>query len=190
MESPARPAGLRADSARVRARMLAEARRLLDSGDTDLPMNVLAKAAGVGVGTVYRHFPSNQALLEALAEPGYAALVAMARAAADDPDPAAGMTDLLRAALHAQLTDASLAAVLSTPGATCRSTRDLGQELGEAARRVLDRARAAGVVRPDVTPDDVRRLTCGIRHAVRSGGNLDDVDRYLEILVDGLRPRP
>jgi AcrR family transcriptional regulator len=183
-------AGLRADSARVRARMLAEARRLLEAGDTDLPMNTLAKAAGVGVGTVYRHFPSHRALLEALAEPGYAALVAAARAAADDPDPAAGLADLLRAALRAQLTDPSLAAVLSTPEATCRSTVDLGQELGELARQVLDRARAAGAVRPDVTPDDVRRLTCGVQHAVRSGEDLTAVDRYLEILVDGLRARP
>ena len=60
-------ASLRADSARVRARMLAAARERLAAGDLELPMNAIAKAAGVGVGTMYRHFPTRQALLESLA---------------------------------------------------------------------------------------------------------------------------
>jgi hypothetical protein len=55
--------------------------------------------------------------------------------------------------------------------------------------RMLDRARAAGLIRPDVVPDDIRRLTCGLRHAIRSGDEDGaTIDRYLEILLRGLRP--
>ena len=182
-------AALRADSARVRARMLAAARQMLASGDTELPMNAIAKAAGVGVGTMYRHFPSRQVLLESLAAESYQLLVSEAEAAAGNPDVTAGLTRLLRAALRCQLTDPSLAAVLSTPSSACAETVQLSRDLGAASLRMLDRARAAGVVRPEVTADDLRRLTCGVQHAVRSGD--DDgtaADRYLDIMVRGLRP--
>jgi AcrR family transcriptional regulator len=182
-------AQLRADSARVRAQMLAAARAMLAAGDEELPMNAVAKAAGVGVGTMYRHFPSRQVLLESLAAESYAALVAEARAAAGQPDVGAGLAALLRAALVCQLTDPSLASVLAAPTYACAETTELSRELGAAAMHLLDRARAAGVVRPDVTADDLRRLMCGVQHAVRSGD--DDgstAGRYLDILVRGLRP--
>jgi hypothetical protein len=74
------------------------------------------------------------------------------------------------------------------PGAA-GGTRQLGGELGEAATRMLERARAAAVVRPEVTADDLRRLMCGVQHAVNSGD--DDgttAGRYLDILVRGLKP--
>jgi len=181
---------LRADSARVRARMLAAAREMLAAGDQDLPMNAIAKAAGVGVGTMYRHFPSRQALLESLAAESYAALVARARTAAEQEDVGAGLAALLRAALESQLSDPSLASVLSAPAHACAETTELGRELGAAALRLLDRARAAGVVRADVSADDLRRLMCGVQHAVRSGGADDPTaaGRYLDIMVRGLRP--
>jgi AcrR family transcriptional regulator len=178
---------LRADSARVRARMLATARERVDAGDLELPMNAIAKAAGVGVGTVYRHFPSRQALLESLAAQSLQSLVGDAVEAAGNSDVAAGLANLLRAALHCQLTDPALAAVLAASDAACLETMDLSRELGGAIGRLLDRARAAGVIRPDVTADDIRRLMCGVQHAVRIGAT-DDADRYLEILLRGLRP--
>jgi AcrR family transcriptional regulator len=180
---------LRADSARVRARMLAAARARIAAGDLDLPLNAIAKDAGVGVGTVYRHFTGRQALLESLAADSYRELIAEATAAADDPDIAGGLRNLLRAALRCQLADPALAAVLSSPECHCVETLTLGHELGKLSMRVLERARVAGVVRADVVPDDVRRLTYGLQHAVRGGD--DDgtaIDRYLEIVLRGLRP--
>src|SRR5690349_17482445 len=125
-------AQLRADSARVRAQMLAAAREMLAGGE-ELPMNAVAKAAGVGVGTMYRHFPSRQVLLESLAAESYAALVAEAQRAAAQPDAGAGLSALLRAALTCQLTDPSLAGVLASPTYECMETTELSRELGAAA---------------------------------------------------------
>ncbi len=153
-------------------------------------MNALAKAAGVGVGTAYRHFPTRQVLLEALAAESFAALVADARAGAADPAPAAGLHRLLRAGLTLLHDDPALAAVLSTPGHACPETAALGADLFTALDDLLDRARAAGQVRPEVTADDLRRLVCGIQHAARIGED-DGTDRYLDILLAGLRtPTP
>ncbi len=177
----------RADSARVHEKMLAVARELVAGGDLEPPMNALARAAGVGVGTVYRHFPSHQALLESLAARSLLTLVDDAEAAAADPDVAAGLTRLLGAALRLQLADPSLAAVLATPEAICIATVEMHRQLGSAVTRLLDRARQSGVIRADITADDIRRLTCGVQHAVRLGP-ADDADRYLHILVQGLRP--
>jgi len=178
---------LRADSARVRGRMLAAARARMIDGDLELPMNAIAKAAGVGVGTVYRHFPSRQALLESLAAQSLQSLVGEAVAAAANPDVAAGLAGLLRAALRCQLTDPALAEVLAATDAACLETLDLSRELGRAIGTLLDRARAAAVIRPDLTADDIRRLMSGVQHAVRIGSPTD-ADRYLEILLSGLRP--
>jgi AcrR family transcriptional regulator len=166
--------------------MLDAARDRLSDGDLELPMNAIAKAAGVGVGTVYRHFANRQVLLESLAAQSFEALVADAQAAAADPDVAAGLARLLRAGLRILLTDPSLAAVLSGPRPVCADTVELSGDLLASLRTLLDRARAEGVIRPDVTADDVRRLMCGVQHAVQIG-NDDTADRYLEILLRGLR---
>ncbi|MFI5916424.1 TetR/AcrR family transcriptional regulator [Dactylosporangium sp. NPDC051541] len=180
---------LRADSARVRAQMLAAARARIGEGDLDLPMNAIAKAAGVGVGTAYRHFPTRQALLEALAVQSLAALVADAVAGAADPDPAVGFTALLRNGLRLLRDDPTLAAVLSSTEPPClATTTDLNAQLGGAVQTILERARAEGVIRPDVTADDIRRLICGVQHAVAAGQGDDAADRYLDILLAGLRP--
>src|SRR4029079_8290554 len=98
---------MRADCDQVRALMPDAARERLRAGDLELPMNAIAKAAGVGVGTVYRHFPNRQVLLEALAAQSFESLVADAQAAAADPDVAAGLARLMRAGLKILLTDPS-----------------------------------------------------------------------------------
>jgi AcrR family transcriptional regulator len=181
------PEGLRADSARVRARMLAVARDRLAAGDLDLPMNAVAKAAGVGVGTVYRHFATRQALIESLAAESLETLVADTQAAAREPDPGAGVSALLQAGLRIQLSDPALAEVLATADTVGDKTQDLRRELAAAIDTLLHRARIEGTIRPDLTADDLRRLLCGLQHAVRIGP-IDDADRYLDMLLNGLRP--
>jgi len=192
------PAPLRADAARNRERVLAVARAAVEAGDASLALNEVARRAGVGVGTVYRHFPTRQALLEAVAAEPLDQLLAGMRAAEAEPDPLAALTLLVRAAVVVETGHAGFAEVLTAPCAADAATAATKAELIAAGERVLVRARASGVVRPDLDAGDVQRLVCGMGYAARIGGDSADgagaadraarADRYTEVLIAGMRP--
>ncbi len=184
---------LRADAVRNRTRVLEVARELLETGDDTLPLNKVAKLAGIGVGTVYRHFPNRQVLLESLALGSFEKLLFEAQAAADEEDPTVGLERLLRAALTYQLGDAGLAAVSRSSENACAETSELKRATAAATNRLLENAREAEVIRPDIDADDLRRLLCGFEVAVRLGvgdpaKNQAEIERYTAILLSGLRP--
>ncbi len=182
---PGASAPLRADAARNRERVLAVARDAVASGDLTLPLNTLARRAGVGTGTVYRHFPTRAHLAAALAEPGLAGLRDAARRAAAG-DPADALARFLRDGLAALARDRVLAEVLGAGGPSQGPAAD---ELLTALRRLLVGARGAGTVRRDVTVDDVLRLLRGVDHAARTGApDPGRGERYLGLLLVGLRP--
>jgi AcrR family transcriptional regulator len=182
-------AATRADAARNRTRILDAARGMLAAGDLAPSMNELAKRAGVGVGTVYRHFPDHQVLLEGLAEDAFSRLVADARAAALEEDPAVGFSKLMHAALRMLLKDPGLATVLSrSERPACAQTVDLSAELKRAMNDLLPRARAAGAIGDDVGPEDLRRLLIGVHAAAAAGGGRKAAAaRYLDVVLAGLR---
>ncbi|WP_236654827.1 TetR/AcrR family transcriptional regulator [Streptacidiphilus anmyonensis] len=186
---PERGTAMRADAARNRARVLQIAREQLAAGDSSLQLNAIARLAGVGVGTVYRHFPTRHALVEALSVERFAQLVDEARAAAEEPDPLAGLHRLLRYALARSLDDPEFAAVLESSRDAEAQTSALKAELDQAVAGLLGRARETGAIRGDVEADDVRRLLCGIEHAVRAGDSDPlRIEVYLSVLLEGLRP--
>lgn len=154
-------------------------------------MNDVARDAGVGIGTVYRHFPTVRSLIEALSLASLARLQDAAAAASQDPDPQRALEHFLGKALDLQLEDAGLESVLTdlertdpvvhTECAAARSTIFAGYAA------VLVRAQHAGVVRDDLSAAQLQVLVCGIEHAVRLG---DPADRtvLLDILLAGIRP--
>ncbi|MER6528612.1 TetR/AcrR family transcriptional regulator [Streptomyces sp. NPDC001508] len=177
----------RADAVRNRARILRIAREQLAAGDRSLQLNAIARLAGVGVGTVYRHFPNRHALVEALSEERFRELIAEAQAAVAAEDPLAGLRRLLRFALDRMLDDPDFAAVLESAGDVRSQASGMGAELDQAVTGLLDRARLTGAIRNDVDAEDVRRLLCGVQHAVRSGGGAHR-DLYLGVPLESLRP--
>ncbi|GAA0968273.1 TetR/AcrR family transcriptional regulator [Acrocarpospora macrocephala] len=184
-----RVTALRADAARNRARVLQVAREQLAAGDDSLQLNTIARLAGVGVGTVYRHFPNRHALLEALSAERFQQLVSEAQVAAADENALTGLHRLLRFALARALDDAGFAAVLESASDADARTSAMKAELDRAVADLLDRARHAGAIRHGIEADDVRRLLCGVEHAVRSGdGNPKYAELYLDVLLEGLRP--
>ncbi|PTL74948.1 TetR/AcrR family transcriptional regulator [Vitiosangium sp. GDMCC 1.1324] len=191
-EESTQEGALRADAARNRERVLAVARELLAGGDASLQMNQIARAAGVGVGTVYRHFPTRQDLLEELVNEHVQALLEHARVAETSGEPGPGLRRFLGAALELLLADVGLAEVLNAPRDANTRTARLKAELYAATTRLLEQARGAGSVRAGIGVDDLQRLMCGIEHAVRiAGGDRRELaERYLNILLDGLRPPP
>lgn len=178
-------AQIRADAARSRARIL-DVARTHDAGT--LRLNEVARDAGVGVGTVYRHFPTVHALIEALSAETLERMSTIARTAAQHSDPGQALTDFLGAALALQLQDGGLQAVLLSSDDEDEAVRARKIEIFAAFDGVLRRARDAGLVRADLTISQIEHLICGVEHAVRIGAP-EDRELFLDILLRGIRPR-
>lgn len=178
--------GLRADAVRNRDALLAAARHCLACGDDTLAMNALAKDAGVGVGTAYRHFPNRQVLLEALAVDSFDKLIVIAREIAEDPDTVHALEQLIGSAIELQLDDPGLAAVLASETPTCPDTKELFGELGQLISQVLARGVHEGVISAALDAADIKHLICGTTFAVRTAGR-DSLNTYVQVLVKGLR---
>lgn len=172
----------RADAVRSRERILAVAR---EHGDT-VRFNELARHAGVGVGTVYRHFPNAHALQEALARSTLERMLELADEAATRPDTEA-LHAMLSAALDLQLRDGGLQAVLLSAQDEAPEVTALKRAIFSRFEAMLARARESGVVRPDLDIEQLEHLVCGIEHAVRLGSTAD-APLYLDVLLTGLRP--
>ena len=183
-------APLRKDAARNWERIVAVARDLLDEG-TPLQLNDVAHRAGVGVGTVYRHFPTAEALLETLATRSLETLAAHGEQALADDDPWRALSGFLARTIEAQVTDASLSTVTAAPTDALPRTTELKLTLWSVGGRLLDRARDAGVVRADLTSGDLVPLMCGIAYAANVHSSVpavrtDAAHRYLTALLEGL----
>ena len=164
------------------------ARQRIADGNTELPLNALAREAGVGVGTVYRHFPTPQALLEAASLDSFAVLVERTRAAVAEPDPAVGLRSLILFALERQLHDPAFACVLASSGLGTELAT-LGAELGRLVENLLARAHRSKTLRTDVDAPTLQRLVCGLHHAVVAGQRTPgDLDLFVDVVMLGLRP--
>jgi len=172
--------GLRSDAARNRERILATARAVVARGDA-LALNALAKAAGVGVATVYRHFATVDELEESLAWERFDHLAAVLR-------DSSGVEPALTALFGLMVEDELFQKVNArTPSALPR-TAELRRALTDQLQQVMHRAR--GDLRPDVDADGAVLLVCGVASAVRSAGlSAGDAQArvLLRVVLDGLR---
>lgn len=194
MSSPAVGSGARnrprrADAVRNRELVLRVARQRLLAGDSELSLNALAPACGLGVGTVYRHFPTRELLIEALAAESVERMLRAVDQVVSASDPAHGLEELLRVALRAQLDDPALAAVMEMPNLARPEAHSLSRRLWQAGNEAIEGARVHGLLRADVSSDDLRRLLSGLVRALRAGDVDEHVtERYLMVLLQGLRP--
>ncbi|MBZ6107741.1 MULTISPECIES: TetR/AcrR family transcriptional regulator [Streptomyces] len=178
---------MRSDAARNRQRIFDEARGAVIGGEIALTLNELARRAGVGVGTVYRVFPTQRAMLESVLEEAVRELVDAAAAAGGHPDPAKALVDFLRTALLTALAQPGLTDVLITGSDETDSLHRAKGELVEVTSHLLARIRPA----PALTGENLLKLLCGLIHAVsehpaeRQG---DAIDNYLDILRAGIAP--
>jgi AcrR family transcriptional regulator len=183
---------LRADARRNREKILAAAAAAFGQSGLESQVEDIARRAGVGVGTVYRHFPTKDALVMALTEAHFDRLADTVESAlAEGGDPwDVFATAIWRAAEPAAADVAWCEIIASHPSAISGGLR--GQErLARATGTLIERAQAAGQMRADATGRDVRAIMCGLGHvatAQRAGAPLD-WRRYLEIALDGLRAR-
>jgi AcrR family transcriptional regulator len=169
-----------------RERIIGVARSLVDDG-VPLQLNDVANRARVGVATVYRHFPTTTALLEAVAAPCLEALIGYGEQALEAADPGNALSEFLCHVVEAQVSDASLSPVNAAPVDELPYTTELKTRLRAVGSALLDRAREAGAVRTDLTDDDLIPLMCGIAYAAVAHPGPPAARRYLEMLLTGLR---
>ena len=180
---------LRADARRNRERVLEAARACFAHRGLDAQMDDIARAAKVGVGTVYRHFPTKEALVEAIAADHFDRLAASAREALENPDPWEGFSTFLRNSGQVQAGDRALAEVMAAEPEVMCDAANRRPDLHDALARLVHRAQDAGALRGDLVPADVPMLICGVGRATLAGskGPTMSPGRYLEIVLDGLR---
>jgi AcrR family transcriptional regulator len=182
------PAGMRADARRNYDRLLAAAgEAFAERGADDVSLEEIARRAGVGIGTLYRHFPTRQALLEAVYRDQVEALGARAAGLLQADSPAAALAEWVAALVtfgkaKRSLTTALLE-VLDKDSELLSSSRDV---LRGATDALVERAQRAGAVRADVRGADVLRLAHGVSMAADMGQDPGQADRMLALVLDGL----
>ena len=181
---------LRADARRNRAAVLASARSVFSEQGVDAPIEELARRAGVGVGTVFRHFPTKDALLQAMVVDTWDQLALDAEAAlASTGDPWDAFCSLFWTVAERLTADRALSESLASRTAAPQDACGGRLALQRAATELVLRAQASGQMRPDLVVDDVPMLACGIGSslACRRDGEPDAWRRHVRIVLDGLR---
>jgi AcrR family transcriptional regulator len=181
---PQRPK--RADARRNYEALVAAARAAFAEDGADASLEDVARRAQVGIGTLYRHFPTRQHLLEAV----YVDEVeAMCRSAADleDLPPWDALADWLHQFVRYAATKRALFEGMAAADRDAEVFRASREAITTAGETLLQRAQAAGAVRPDTSFGDVGRMVGGIA-AVPAGP--EQIERILDVALDGLRYRP
>jgi AcrR family transcriptional regulator len=150
----------------------------------DAQMEEIARHAGVGVGTVYRHFPTKDDLVEALAGARFERLAELAHEALEREEPWGAFGDFMRSAARIQTEDLALSEVLtSRPETIERAAEAVG--ILDLTAKIMARAQESGALRADAEPTDVPMMMCALAGTCRNPKM--DPERYMAIVIDGLR---
>lgn len=180
----------RADARRNRARILEAAERILSERGPTAPTEEIAKAAGVGIGTLFRHFPTKEELLRGVFVARLRKLAEDARRLAGSGDPGTALTALMRQSVEQAEVKNALAGMLTEAGVDVHeATDEVRADLLAALGMLLTGAQRSGAVREDLRVQDVIGLLAGASRAVEYAGSDPAArDRILTVILDGLRP--
>jgi AcrR family transcriptional regulator len=182
------PAKMRADARRSHEKLLDAATAAFADHGADAPLDDIARRAGVGIGTLYRHFPTRLDLQAAV----YRNQVQTVCAAADDlietVTPEQAFAGWIRALAGYLVTKRGLSgSLIAGLGRDSELISGCWMAMRDAAERLLVHAQRAGALRSDITPHDVLRMVHGIVIATEHAP--EDTDRLLSLMFDGMRPR-
>jgi AcrR family transcriptional regulator len=179
---------VRRDARRNREKLIAAAQAAFAAAEGPVALEAVARRAGVGIGTLYRHFPTREDLVDAV----YASELDAAT------EGASALLDLHPAdiALRAWMgryaafvaTKRGMMDVLRTAVASGRIEAPSRERVAATVATILEQGAAAGTLRADINPEDVLTLLVGVFAAIRDGAPRERVDHLLDLLVDALRP--
>ena len=182
------PRPLRADARRNRERVVTAAGIVFAEHGRDAQMDDVAKRAGVGVGTVYRHFPTKEALIEALAIDRFEKILATGKEALLNPDPWAAFQGAIWAGAQLTASDRSFTEIVGELSGPMPLPEALEREMRETYTELMQRAQAVGALRADLVMDDIPMFMCGIGLGARKTHPCPDAwKRHISIVIDGLR---
>jgi len=183
---------MRADARRNRQRLLDAALQVYaERGADDASLDEIARRAGVGIGTLYRHFPTRQALLEAVYRDQVEELCAVARELPGEAPPEQALERWLRALMAFATTKKNLSSSLMSGPNKSEVATSCSAMVREAATKLLAEAQQTGQVRADVDAVDLLHMS----HALAIAADLpyshpDQGERLMSVLLAGLRPQP
>ena len=181
----------RADAVRNRERVLEAAKAVFSAGGAEASLEAVARAAGVGIGTLYRHFPTREALFEAVYRREVQQLADLAEQLKQEARPVDALRRWLRSNVKFVATKKGMSAALAL--AAYKNSELFSYSFDRLTRAVsalLDRAIAAGEIRDDISPEDVLRALVGMCYMHDQPGWQASVLRLVDVFVDGLRIRP
>jgi AcrR family transcriptional regulator len=181
---------LRSDARRNRQRVLDAAEAAFASEGITVPIDEIARRAGVGAGTVYRHFPTKEGLVQAIRLGRLERMTANARSLAGAQDPGAAFFGFLAAMVEEGIAKRDLVDALTTGGFDLNraATTPVGQEFRQAVADLMARAQHEGAVRRDVGVAELMVLLRAISLAARNAGEPSLARRLVGVISDGLRP--
>jgi AcrR family transcriptional regulator len=181
---------MRADAQRNVERLVEAARAAFATLGPNAPLDDIARAAGVGSGTLYRHFPNRVTLMEAVYRANVERLCAEGERLAATEPPAVALLDWLRGFVTVISEKRGLAAALTAEGVTSELFGQCHAMINATGRDLLAQAKAAGAVRDDVPLDDVLKMAKAFALAGETSPEGSVLaERLLVLAMDGLRPR-
>jgi AcrR family transcriptional regulator len=180
---------LRADAERNRRRILTAAREVFARRGLDAGLDEIARHAGVGTGTVYRRFPDKSLLIEALFEDRLDQMLAFVEGAVACPDPWEGLVSILEQVTQMQIEDRGLKDVIFSEVGGKETFRERRERFLPLVEQVVERAKAAGALRPDIGLTDIGAAQIMLTKVAEfTGATRPEVwRRYLQIMLDGFR---
>jgi AcrR family transcriptional regulator len=178
---------LRADARRNRERIICSGRELFARQGPQAQMDDIAAHAGVGIGTVYRHFPTKEALLTAMVRDRFQEFAEIATLAEDIADPLEALATIMRRS--AEVVEGDMGFQLAMMGSNELEWEGIDEQkaaLAEIVTRIIRRAVAAGVVRDDFGFDDFAMVMCGLTATMYYKPGSANWRRHLELVLDGI----
>jgi AcrR family transcriptional regulator len=177
----------RVDAVRNRERVLEAAKAVFSAGGPDASLEAVARRAGVGIGTLYRHFPTREALFEAVYRREVQQLGELAEQLKTEAEPVEALRRWLRSNVEFVGTKKGMTTALALAAKpSSELTAFSFERLTQAVGALLDRAVAAGEIRADVSPEDLLRALIGMCYLHDQPGWQQSVMRLLDVFVDGL----